>query len=304
MIFLARLSQSIGLGALILALVPCLASASAGALPEASTNEVVALRNAIKDLMATFGGQYPGGKSFLAPLDPMGQDAEFPRAAFESLRREALIANPLVCGRPLIYVVRSQYRPDHHNTETMFQTGECNTSSYEPGGPLKTLDLGRNGETRVVVDPGPEGRLRDPDIYFDGQRIVFAMRKNIRDNYHLYEVNADGTGLKALTSAEGVFDIDPLYLPDDSILFTSSREPKYCMCNIHFMGNLYRMEADGANIHQIGKSTLMEGHGSLLPDGRVIYYRWEYVDRNFGNAQGLWTAYPDGTSHTVYYGNK
>ena len=157
----------------------------------------------------------------------------------------------------------------------MFQTGECNTGSYQPGGPLKTIDFGRNGETRVVADAGPEGLIRDPDVYFDGKRIVFAMRKNIRDNYHLYEINADGTGLKKLTSAEGVFDIDPLYLPNDNILFTSSREPKYCMCNIHIMGNLYRMEADGANIHQIGKSTLMEGHGSLLPDGRVIYYRWE-----------------------------
>jgi hypothetical protein len=40
-------------------------------------------------------------------------------------------------------VIRSQYRPDHHNTETMFQTGECNIGSYEPGGPLKTIDLGR-----------------------------------------------------------------------------------------------------------------------------------------------------------------
>ncbi len=185
----------------------------------------------------------------------------------------------------------------------MFQTEECNTASYQPGGPLKTIDFARNGETRVIADPGPEGRLRDPEPYFDGTRIAFAMRRNIRDNYHIYEINTDGTGLKALTSAEGVFDIDPLYLPDDSILFTSSREPKYCMCNIHIMGNLFRMDADGANIHQIGKSTLMEGHGSLLPDGRVIYYRWEYVDRNFGSAQGLWTANPDGTSHSIYYGN-
>ena len=303
MVTLAHFRRGIRLWALVLAFAPWVAPAVAGALPDASTNEVVALRNAITDLAATFGGQYLGGKSFLARLDAMGQGSQLPREDFENLRREALIANPLVCGRPLLYVVRSQYRADHHNTETMFQTGECNTGSYEPGGPLKTIDLARNGETRVVADPGPEGRIRDPDVHFDGKRIVFSMRKNIRDNYHLYEINADGTGLKALTSAEGIFDIDPLYLPDDSILFTSSREPKYCMCNIHIMGNLYRMEADGANIHQIGKSTLMEGHGSLLPDGRVIYYRWEYVDRNFGNAQGLWTANPDGTSHALYYGN-
>jgi hypothetical protein len=288
---------------LVSAFATLVAPAWADSLPEASTNEVVALRTAITDLTATFGSQYPGGSAFLARLDQMGQPAQLPRADFEKLRREALVANPLVSGQPLLYVVRNQYRPDHHNTETMFQTGECNTRSFQPGGPLKTIDFGRDGATRIVADAGPEGLIRDPDIYFDGKRILFAMRKNIRDNYHLYEINADGSGLKQLTSAEGVFDIDPLYLPDDHILFTSSREPKYCMCNIHIMGNLYRMEADGANIHQIGKSTLMEGHGSLLPDGRVIYYRWEYIDRNFGNAQGLWTANPDGTSHAVYYGN-
>jgi hypothetical protein len=63
------------------------------------------------------------------------------------------------------------------------------------------------------------------------------------------------------------------------------------------------MDGDGANIHQIGKSTLFEGHASLMPDGRVLYYRWEYVDRNFGDAQGLWTVNPDGTAHTLYWGN-
>lgn len=94
-----------------------------------------------------------------------------------------------------------------------------------------------------------------------------------------------------------------LYLPDDGIAFSSTREPKYCMCNRHIMANLFRMEADGANIHQIGKSPLFEGHSSLLPDGRLLYDRWEYVDRNFGDAQALWTANPDGTAHAVYWGN-
>ena len=40
-----------------------------------------------------------------------------------------------------------------------------------------------------------------------------------------------------------------------------------------------------------------------MEDGRVIYDRWEYVDRNFGDAQGLWTVNPDGTRHAIYYGN-
>jgi hypothetical protein len=75
------------------------------------------------------------------------------------------------------------------------------------------------------------------------------------------------------------------------------------MCNRHIMGNLFTMDADGANIQQIGHSTLHEGHAALLPDGRVIYDRWEYVDRNFGDAQGVWVSNPDGTAPAVYWGN-
>ncbi len=123
------------------------------------------------------------------------------------------------------------------------------------------------------------------------------------DDYHLYEMNADGSGLRQLTFGCGVSDIDPIYLPDGRILFTSTREPKFCMCNRHIMCNLFTMDADGANIQQIGHSTLLEGHPSLLPDGRVIYDRWEYVDRNFGDAQGAWVCNPDGTNHAIYWGN-
>ncbi|MHC4521358.1 MAG: HzsA-related protein, partial [Planctomycetota bacterium] len=36
---------------------------------------------------------------------------------------------------------------------------------------------------------------------------------------------------------------------------------------------------------------------------RILYDRWEYVDRNFGDAQGLWAVNPDGTNHVVFWGN-
>ncbi len=264
------------------------------------------LRAAIRDLAETFGARYPRAADYLARLErieaALGGDPAKVRADLAALQREALVANPLVSGRPLLFVVRNQYKPDHHNTETMFQTGEINTGSFQGGGALKTLDLARGGATRTLWE-STTGIARDPDVHFDGCKVLFSMRKDIQDDYHLYEVHADGSGLKPLTRAPGVFDIDPIYLPDDGIVFTSSREPKFCMCNRHIMGNLFRMDADGANIRQIGKSTLFEGHAALLPDGRILYDRWEYVDRNFGDAQGLWTVNPDGTNHAIYWGN-
>ncbi len=232
----------------------------------------------------------------------------------------ALVAGYLICAAltlaestqnldairqdPILFVTRQQYRPDHHNTATFFPKAlhEYNDGAFTPGGALKLLHL--KGSPRVTtLLSTTEGVIRDPEVHFSGQRIVFSMRRNVEDSYHIYEIQADGTGLRQLTKAKDVDDLDPLYLPDDSIVFSSTREPKYCMCNRHIMANLYRMNADGANIHQIGKSTLFEGHSSLMPDGRILYDRWEYVDRNFGDAQGLWTSNPDGTGHAVYWGN-
>ncbi len=275
--------------------------------PTALHQRMDSLRLAIEDLTASFGADYPQHRQFLARINTLrkagvNDPPEDLKRRFTELQREALLANPLVSGNPILYVARRQYKSDHHNTATMFVTGEINTSSFTGGGALKTVDFASGPRVKTLLEL-KEGLIRDPEVHFAGERIVFAMRKNIRDDYHIYEIRADGSGLTQLTAAPGVADFDPLYLPDDSIVFSSTREPKYCMCNRHIMGNLFRMDADGANIHQIGKSTLHEGHSTLMPDGRILYDRWEYVDRNFGDAQGLWTVNPDGTNHCVYWGN-
>lgn len=203
--------------------------------------------------------------------------------------------------REIIYIERAQYIPDHHNSETMFQKGEINEAGFAGNSALRALDL-NTGKSRTLVEV-KEGIVRDPEISFDGKKIIFSMRKNRDDSYHIYEIDSDGTHLKQLTFADYVTDIDPLYLPDGSIIFSSTREPKFCMCNRHIMANLFLMDADGANIIQLGNSTLHEAHSALLNDGRIIYDRWEYVDRNFGDAQALWVVHPDGTKHSIYYGN-
>ncbi|MBN1417359.1 MAG: PD40 domain-containing protein [Planctomycetes bacterium] len=202
----------------------------------------------------------------------------------------------------ILFVVRPQYRSDHHNTATMFQTGEINAASFQGGSAIKTIDIAGGGAARILLSV-PEGIARDPETRFDGAKILFSMRRNRDDDYHIYEMDADGSNLVQLTFGSRLSDIDPAYLPDGRIVFASTREPKYCMCNRHIMGNLFVMDGDGSNIQQIGHSTLHEGHPSVMPDGRIIYDRWEYVDRNFGDAQGLWIVNPDGTNHAIYWGN-
>jgi Tol biopolymer transport system component len=43
------------------------------------------------------------------------------------------------------------------------------------------------------------GVVRDPEISPDGKRVIFSMRKNIKDGYHIYEIGLDGSNMRQLT---------------------------------------------------------------------------------------------------------
>ncbi|MDP8245677.1 MAG: hypothetical protein P9L94_16455 [Candidatus Hinthialibacter antarcticus] len=266
-------------------------------------------QKAIIHLTDTYEDEYPNGQQYLKQAagfkdqiqQTTSQDLTGLRDDINAFQKTALTENPLVNRQPVLFVVRDQYLNDHHSTATMFQTGEINTSSFRGGSALKSIDF-RTGRITTWLELN-DGIVRDLEVHFDGQRVLFSMRKSIEDDYHIYEMDMESQQIKQLTDGGGLSDIDPIYLPNDDIVFVSTREPKFCQCNRHIMGNLFRMGPQGDNIHQIGRNTLFEGHPSLLPDGRILYDRWEYVDKHFGPAFGLWTTYPDGTNHVVYYGN-
>jgi len=264
------------------------------------------LRRAIEDLIRTFGERYPKGRAYLARLDAAEKASD--TKALGVLQREALVANPLVSGRPLVFITRSRYRSHYHAIDMLFHTGEDNWDRrckhdrlFSPGGAMKTLDLATGKVTTLIETP--TGVVRDPDVHWDGRKIVFAMRRNRDENYHIYEMPSAGGKPKQLTSLPGVSDFDPIYLPDETIVFASTREPKYNMCSRDHGANLYRMNADGSNIYRITRNTLFDNHPEVTPDGRILYARWEYVDRNFGDAHGIWTVNPDGTNQAIYWGN-
>jgi hypothetical protein len=267
-----------------------------------STGTQATLRQAVARLAEIFPDSYPADE-VLSALDKYSddQDAE----AFAVLQWRALVElNPLLNRQPLLFVERRPYAYDHHNTHN-FSPGAPNefcSAGLLPGATLKMIDFSRGGEVRTVF-AAPEGVIRDPCVHWDGRKILFAMQRNTDDDYHIYELDSTDGELRQLTHLPDADNVHPLYLPDDDIVFSSTREPKYCMCNRHIMGNIYRMEADGANIHQITKNTLFDRPTEVMPDGRILYDRWEYVDRNFGDAQALWTVNPDGTNQSLYWGN-
>jgi hypothetical protein len=129
--------------------------------------------------------------------------------------------------------------------------------------------------------------------------------KNKQDlAFHLFEINADGTGLKQLTFGD-FDDLDPIYLPDGHIMFSTTRGHTYVRCGPDFPAYiLARCDSDGKNIYIISQNSEPDYLPSLLNDGRVVFSRWEYTDKEQKRVQSLWTVNPDGTNVTAFWGNQ
>ncbi len=175
-----------------------------------------------------------------------------------------------------------------------------NRKKYARGGQLCRLNL-RTGEVKVILDD-PGGSVRDPCVHYSGERILISYRPGGDENYHLYEINPDGSGLRQLTSAPRD-DIEPVYLPDGGIMFCSSRSNRWVPCFTTQVATLYRCDGEGSNIRQISSNVEHDNTPWVLPDGRVLYTRWEYVRRGVMSFHHLWTINPDGTGQMTYYGN-
>jgi len=132
--------------------------------------------------------------------------------------------------------------------------------------------------------------------------VLFSYRKGGTHHYNLYEMNIDGSGLKQLTSGNWD-DIEPCYLPDGDIVFCSTRCKRYVSCWLAPVTVLFRCKADGSDIRQLSSGAVTESTPALLPDGRVIYTRWEYVNRATTRFHQLWVINPDGTGAMTYFGN-
>jgi hypothetical protein len=66
---------------------------------------------------------------------------------------------------------------------------------------------------------------------------------------------------------------------------------------------LHTMEADGGGLRPLSSFEMFEWTPSVDDQGRILYSRWDYVDRYGQNAMGLWSTLPDGTSTHAVFGN-
>ena len=195
--------------------------------------------------------------------------------------------------------------------------------SRKGAGPTVLTNWKTKPELKVLLkDKLPIGSVCKPKLHWNGEKMIFAFcdhtEKRSERRFFIYEAAVDGSWVKQLTGTindpferwEGritarIEDGDPCYLPDGGIAFVSTRCQSFGRChNGRYTPSLllYRMNNKGQEIRQLSFGEANETDPVVLPDGRLVYTRWDYINRNVTHFHMLWYTNPDGAGQANFYG--
>ena len=286
---------------------------------------IKALQRAIADLAANFGDRYLRGKEFLKQANDYEKEASAieialkkgdakiagsgrspDRAAslatkIEALRREALLANPLLDFDKLLLVRR---RENQMGLPQNWQ-GNCSLPATGYDNQIAVLSPVRpGGKLTTLFQPKKSAFVGDVELHFGAAKMLFSM-PNANYRWQIYELGVDGRGLRQVSADDpaDVDNYDPCYLPDGRIIFCSTRcfQGVPCVGGSDKVANLFIMDADGLNVRQLTFDQDHDWCPTVLNNGRVLYTRWEYSDTPHYFSRLLFSMNPDGTNQVAYY---
>ncbi|WP_417548211.1 hypothetical protein [Marinobacter segnicrescens] len=169
--------------------------------------------------------------------------------------------------------------------------------------------------------------VRDLTVSHDGERLLFAMHapvtgdEEIEPTWNIWEYRPDSGSLRRLiasdTEADSAHDIAPAYLPDGSIVFSSTRQ-RVSRAILLDEGKgmfaaqdedlrspafvLHVMTADGEDIRQITFNQSHDLDPVALDNGRILFSRWDNAGQTGNNGFNLYQVNPDGTGLAYVFG--
>ena len=175
---------------------------------------------------------------------------------------------------------------------------------------LATIHEDGTVTNEILIDK-PQGIIRDPNLSFDAETLIFSMRDNFAtDDNHLYKMNLADRRVQQITFSPVIdgktlpcSDTEPCFAPNGEIIFQSTRCGQLDVCWAHPASNLYVCDANGQHVRRLAFDQVRTLYPQVLDDGRIIYTRWEYSDRNPFFQQSLFAMNADGTAQTAFYGN-
>jgi hypothetical protein len=184
-------------------------------------------------------------------------------------------------------------------------------ASYGNGGRIILLEPG-SGEQ--VLTEGFHSAC-DPDISFDGRRMLFAGKKQATDDWNIYEMELDGSGVRRITRAmgncrspvyQGTFYTIDATQPWKLITFVSDAAGEENEFGAVPATSLYSCRLDGSEVRRLTYNPSSDMDPVLLPDGRVLFSSWQRGTLDYGlrGRISLFASQTDGLDYTIFSGDE
>ena len=105
--------------------------------------------------------------------------------------------------------------------------------TFAPGGDLMYKDSSTGAITPINITSAHtqgQGDVSDPAVNYDATKVIFSMRRPNDETFSLWEMDVASRQISQVmadpVAAELGDDVDPAYLPDGRIVFTSNRQKR------------------------------------------------------------------------------
>ncbi len=190
-----------------------------------------------------------------------------------SLNRHSLFASSGTPAETVVFTVAGQYEP-----LAWLRGGE----RFPQGAHIVI----HNGTHEYPLVPAFAASA-DPEVSFDGTRILFSGKRKKEDPWQIWEIATNGSNLRTISPGRDDL-VQPLYLPDGRIVFARKQRDRFVIETVSEMGGV--------------PQDLFFAPGSALPtdvlrDGRILF---EAAYPLGGTSPEIYTVYPDGSGVESY----
>ncbi|HQR21356.1 MAG TPA: hypothetical protein PLE54_04740 [Burkholderiaceae bacterium] len=215
---------------------------------------------------------------------------------------------------------------------TTLRVNPTNGAPFAAGGDLiireRSSPSAREFNVTSTITQG-NGDVSDPEVSYDGKKIVFTMRCPASNTstvggvpactgrWNLWEYDTtpglDKGTLRRITSTTTDDDVDPAYLPAErGFVFASNRQTTtktQALGQTYYavdeyererVFNLHTVDKNGGAVTQISVNQSHDRNPVVRPNGDIMFSRWEHVGPR--NRFAIFRVKPDGTDMFVLYG--
>lgn len=230
-----------------------------------------------------------------------------------ALRREIMLANPLL---DVDKVLVARYRLGGKARKAMGPSLGTSTANYNSlfssrrkgyDAEISELSALRSEvKSRRIYKPALDVPVSDMHLHWDADRILFSSIDSAR-KWQIYEVGTDGNHLRRLITTEepDLEFCDGNYLPDGKVVATTNigYNGVPCVHGDDVVGNLVSFDPASGELRRLTFD--QDGNWSpiVMPNGRLMYTRWEYTDLTHYFSRFVMHMNPDGTENKALYGS-